>query len=96
MNFMNNALKEFLTAELEKQRYNTFGPLPDIAICSQCGWRGPTSECETGEEGDWETGYYKIHLCPKCADGGCVDDYDMSPERLREWEEWNEKQNLKM
>jgi len=64
-------------------------PLPDIAICSQCGWRGPVGECEKGEEGDWENGYYQIDLCPKCEDGGCIDDYDMTPERAQEWEKWN-------
>ena len=51
---------------------------PDIAICSVCGWRGPVAECETDEEGDWENGYYKVDLCPKCEDGGSVDDYDFS------------------
>ena len=66
-------------------------PAPDIAICSECGWRGPVSECETGSDGDWETGYYTIDLCPRCEDGGCVDDYDMTPERGKEWEEWWEK-----
>ena len=63
----------------------------DIAICSQCGWRGPVSECETGEEGDWESGYYKIDLCPRCEDGGCIDNYDMSPVREKEWEAWAER-----
>jgi len=62
-------------------------PKPDIAICSECGWRGPVSECLKGEDGDWESGYYKIDLCPKCEDGGCIE-YDMTPGRLREWEEW--------
>jgi len=65
-------------------------PKPDIAICSQCGWRGPISECgiDPYGDGDWESGYYPSHLCPKCEDGGCIDDYDMSEERLKEWEEW--------
>jgi hypothetical protein len=63
-------------------------PKPDIAICSECGWRGPVTECGKDTDGDWETGYYPIDLCPKCGDGGCVDDYDMSPERLAEWEKW--------
>jgi len=63
-------------------------PKPDIAICSECGWCGPAEECEEGIDGDWESGYYKVDLCPKCEDGGCVDDYDMSPKRLKEWEEW--------
>lgn len=66
-------------------------PLPDIAICSECGWRGPVDECPKEEDGDWEYGYYTIDVCPKCEDGGCIDDYDMTPERLKEWEEWHDK-----
>lgn len=66
-------------------------PRPDIAICSECGWRGPAEGCWQDEEGDWETGYYTIDMCPKCEDGGCVDDYDMSPERVNEWWKWETK-----
>ena len=64
-------------------------PEYDIAICSICHWTGPVSECQKGRDGDWETGYYDIHLCPKCKDGGCIDDYSMTDERAREWEVWN-------
>ena len=63
-------------------------PKPNIAICSECGWQGPTSECIKDQEGDWESGYYLIDLCPVCEDGGCIDDYDMTPERTKEWGEW--------
>ena len=70
-------------------------PESDIAICSECGWEGPVSECQTDQEGDWESGYYTIHLCPKCEDGGCIDDYDMTPECLKEWEKWNAENNNK-
>jgi len=69
-------------------------PLPDIAICSSCEWKGDVKDCEEDEEGDWETGYYKIHLCPKCEDGGCIDDYSMSDERAEEWRQWHNLQNL--
>lgn len=64
-------------------------PKPDIAHCSNCDWEGPASECEQEEDGDWESGYYMIDLCPKCEDGGCVDDYSMSEERAEEWNVWN-------
>jgi len=65
-------------------------PLPDIAICSECGWRGHVSECQIAPhgDGDWETGYHPVHLCPICEDGGCIDNYDMSDERAKEWEKW--------
>ena len=66
----------------EQHQYNVValgdGEKPDIAICSVCGWRGPATECITDEEGDWESGYYKVDLCPKCEDGGSIDDYDFS------------------
>ena len=69
-------------------------PKPDIAICSICGWRGDVSECIKGEDGDWESGYYEIDECPKCEDGGCIDDYDMSEQRLKEWEEWAKERGI--
>jgi len=65
-------------------------PLPDIAIC-RCGWRGPISECDTNldySEGDWECGYRIVHLCPKCEDGGSIDNYDMSDKVLEAWNSW--------
>jgi len=60
------------------------GPLPDIAICSGCEWKGHVSECKTDEEGDWENGYYIIHICPICEDGGCIDDYEYSEGGIKE------------
>jgi len=66
-------------------------PSADIAICSQCNGRFPISECPTEQDGDWETGYYEVHLCPKCPEGGCVDDYDYSEEQLKKREEWKGK-----
>ena len=63
-------------------------PLPDIAICSVCGWRGSIDQCEQATDGDWESGYYKVDLCPVCEDGGCIDDYDMSESRRKEWKIW--------
>lgn len=67
-------------------------PLCDMCRCSNCGWSGKTSDCETEMESDgWEMPSYQIHLCPKCEDGGCVDDYFYS-EQL--WEEL-EKKNVK-
>lgn len=41
------------------------------------------TDCEIDQEGDWESGYYDIHLCPKCEDGGCIDDYDYSEEGIK-------------
>lgn len=51
-------------------------PLADMCRCSICGWKGKVSKCETEWESDgWEYQPYQIHLCPKCKDGGCIDDY---------------------
>ena len=63
-------------------------PAQDIAICSECNWRGPIVECSIGEDGDWETGYYPVPECPICEDGGSIDDFDMSPVRYMEWLAW--------
>lgn len=70
-------------------------PKVDIAICSECGWRGSVNDCIKGQDGDWESGYYEVDFCPKCAEGGCVDDYDMTPERAKEWEKWCNKKDFK-
>ena len=62
-------------------------PRPDIGVCLKCGWKGDVSDCEVDEEGNFEDGYYMIHLCPNCDDGGDID-YKMSEERAKEWQEW--------
>jgi hypothetical protein len=65
-------------------------PTPDIAKCGECGWTGTTTDCDTEQDGTWEEGYYDVDLCPKCEDGGCIE-YDMTPERMIEWEKWQER-----
>ena len=64
-------------------------PTPDIAICESCKWTGNVNECLTEQEGDWESGYYNIDICPKCNEA--ISDYDMTPETLKKWEEWIKK-----
>lgn len=64
-------------------------PKPDLGCCSICGECFPVNTLKTDRDGDWETGYYDIHLCPKCPNGGCIDDYTMSNERIEEWMKWN-------
>jgi len=70
-------------------------PQPDIAACSFCSWKGPVSHCREWEEGDYESGYYTIHECPICEDGGCIEDYSMSDKRASEWEEWRANTDIK-
>lgn len=65
-------------------------PKPDIALCSECGGEFHVSKCKIEEEGSWEEGYWPVHVCPQCPDGGCVDDYTMSAERADEWNKWLE------
>lgn len=80
-------LKDFILDNPEPE------PTADIAKCSSCGWSGHVSECEMDSEGDWESGYYDIHLCPKCDDGGCIDDYDYSDEQAKRFNEYHDKRN---
>ena len=54
----------------------------NVCRCSNCAWEGLVSDCEEEQEQDgWEGPTYTIHLCPKCEDGGCIDDYWYSAER---------------
>jgi hypothetical protein len=71
-------------------------PNGDIAVCSECGWRGPISECNVVQDGDWESGYYEVHECPVCMDGGCIDDYDYSPEQAKKLDAWFNKQKANL
>jgi hypothetical protein len=52
-------------------------PSPDLVHCNECGWNGLVSDCDYDEEGDWETGYYFINLCPDCGSGDV--EYNMTP-----------------
>ena len=83
-------IKKFLEAQTEQE------PLPDIAICSQCNWRGPISECVKEKEGDWESGYYVVDCCPICQDGGCIDNYEYSPKQLELWKDYQVKHAFKV
>lgn len=59
----------------------------DMCKCANCDWSGPTDDCETEMESDgWEYPEYEILLCPKCEDGGCIDDYWYSDEELQKLE----------
>ena len=59
-------------------------PSPDMCGCSNCDWKGKTTDCELVEESEgWEYPTYWVHLCPECEDGGCIDNYWYSDEQ---WE----------
>lgn len=69
-------------------------PSPDLATCSDCQQQFKISDCPIEIDGDWETGYYDVPICPKCEDGGCLDTYDYSPEQFKKLKEWeNAKTN---
>jgi hypothetical protein len=59
-------------------------PKADMCKCSICNWKGKTSDCETEWESEgWEYPEYQIHICPKCKDGGCIDNYWFSTKSKR-------------
>jgi len=66
-------------------------PLPDIARCSCCDKEFPVSECGQDVEGDWETGYYDVYICPECPDGGEIDDYTFSKKQQIAYDKWHNK-----
>lgn len=62
-------------------------PKMDMCRCSNCNWSGKADDCETEWESDgWECPAYQIHLCPKCENGGCIDDYWYSDPELMKLE----------
>ena len=75
---------------------NETNPEPgcDMGRCGVCGWNGPLSECPTEEDGDYESGYFTVHVCPKCEDGGELE-YEMSENRGKEWVVWMERNRTK-
>jgi hypothetical protein len=83
-NRKSDILRDFLIGAKQSHRM----PKPDMARCSECGWSGKVSECTQEEDGDWESGYYLVDLCPNCEDGGMIEDYDMSPERMIDFKKW--------
>jgi len=63
-------------------------PLPDLGKCSDCGKTYKLSGCPTDVEGDWETGYFNVVICPVCEDGGCIDDYFYSKKQMKKYLKW--------
>ena len=53
------------------------GSAPDCCSCAVCGWSGKITECNSYEESEnWENPeVYTVDECPKCEDGGIIDDY---------------------
>jgi len=85
---MNNSFFEELANSIRPANEE---PSPDLVTCSDCQQQFKISECPTEIDGDWETGYYDVPMCPNCEDGGCLDSYDYSPEQLEEYEKWERK-----
>ena len=65
----------------------------DLCKCGSCGKTFKVSECPTETERDgWENPSYQIHECPECRDGGDINDYFTSPERLALWDKLKEQE----
>lgn len=55
---------------------------PDLCKCSTCGTTYKISECNsvTDHHNGWELPVTTELECPKCSDGGCIEDYFFSEE----------------
>ena len=74
--------------ELQGLKGHVFGfdpAKPDMCKCSECGGKFNVSDClsEWGHHYGWEMPAYNEISCPKCEDGGCVDDYFFSTDKER-------------
>ena len=57
------------------------GPDLDMCSCSECGWEGKITDCETVVDSEgWEYPEYHYQVCPACEDGGTIDNYWASEE----------------
>ncbi len=63
-------------------------PKCDIIQCYECGRSYKLVNCPTEQDGDWEFGYYTVHLCPKNPDHEV--DYDMSVSQIKKYKKWKE------
>lgn len=66
--------------------HNDMEPRPDILRCPECGKDYPLKDCPTITDGDWEFGYYDMHLCPVNEEHEA--EYDYSEEQIKKHEEW--------
>lgn len=80
-------IREAIGKLKEKRSYDTFGPPPDIAICSMCNGEFKIEECIVALDNEgWEYPPYKVFFCPVCNDE--IDDWTYSKEQLKKYEEW--------
>ena len=87
---LNDMIERMHIISIEKQR-----PSPDLGNCSDCGKTFKIEDCPTEIDGDWETGYYEVPVCPVCKDGGCIDDYSYSRKQMKEYRNWESKHQTK-
>ena len=85
-------IKEFKVTEA-KEDYDKNGPSPDKVECGQCHRKWFVKDCPTVTEGDWETGYYDVLVCPKCEDDGELDNFYFSRKQQRLYDDWFKKQD---
>ncbi len=84
-------LRDFLKEGVVKN-HEDIEPQFDIAYCSVCDFRGVIEDCIEEQDGDWESGYFTVHECPKCEDHSGEVSYDYSDEHLKLYLKW-EKEN---
>jgi hypothetical protein len=90
--FLTNGIKEVnVTLDDLELAQGDAEPGVDIIRCDACGKTFKLEDCPTIPEGDFESGFFDLHECPECVDGG-EPDYARSEERWAEWQEWDKAQ----
>ena len=71
-------------------------PELDRCRCSDCHTTFFTKDLPIEEESEgWEYPTYTVHVCTKCEEGGCIENYYPSSRALREWKETKETEGIK-
>jgi len=89
-------LEELLDSpKIKVKKTKNAEPQPDLGYCSVCGrWFKLSKLIQEWENDGSDCGgrYYLIDTCPKCKDGGCIEEYTYSVKQQRKYMKWCKKE----